>query len=82
MQATDTTYPSLFGLDENGRVWFKRIRDERWTPETDQVVEEYPLCRRCGIGIDSDKDGNCGACAKLTDAEVFAIHRARKGIFK
>lgn len=26
-------------------------------------------CRRCGIGIDNDGDGNCGLCAKFGDRQ-------------
>jgi hypothetical protein len=25
---------------------------------------------RCGLGIDHDNDGNCGVCAKKSDAEI------------
>lgn len=37
----------------------------------DFLAREYAaLCKRCGMGIDHDKEGNCGVCAKWTDEEV------------
>lgn len=28
------------------------------------------ICPRCGMGNDTDGDGNCAICARLTDDEV------------
>ena len=30
-----------------------------------------PNCPRCGLGVDSDGDGNCGICAHWSDEEVM-----------
>lgn len=30
-------------------------------------VKSALRCRRCGVGLDNDNDGNCAVCAKLSD---------------
>ncbi len=36
------------------------------------------LCGRCGLGVDSDGDGNCGRCAHLSDEELYLMADARR----
>lgn len=50
-------------LTENG-VWVNSDKIRR-------AASEPAACQRCGLGIDHDGDGNCGVCAKWSDAEVL-----------
>lgn len=34
------------------------------------------LCTRCYAGMDTDGDGDCGVCAKLTDRQLAGIQDA------
>lgn len=34
---------------------------------------EYQRCKRCGIGIDDDQDGNCAMCANWPDSAAHVV---------
>lgn len=33
----------------------------------------FKNCKRCRIGLDSDGDGNCPVCVRLTNSEVLRM---------
>lgn len=43
-------------------------------------IDEKPICPRCGIGIDHDRDGNCAYCARLPDEVLGRIATSREGV--
>lgn len=43
-------------------------------------LKREDLCKRCYSGIDDDHDGNCHACAKLSDEQAAWMKSNRIGI--
>lgn len=58
-----------------GREWKKVKEPTPLTRLRDKILPRQ--CPRCLFGVDNDGDGNCSFCAKLTDAEAAAFHKAR-----
>lgn len=46
-----------------------------YTPQTG--IMSKTLCPRCLTGVDDDNDGNCGYCARLSDAKIAQLLRMR-----
>ena len=52
-----------------------KYEEEPAAAQTKKDLQES--CPRCGVGIDSDHDGNCPICARLTDVEAARLHALR-----
>lgn len=50
---------------------------EPWIRVVRKALEKQATgtCRRCWMGVDSDDDGNCVLCARLTDEHAEDIRR-------
>ena len=63
-------------LNELLRAELASVRPPAAPKEMSEPTARAVLCQRCEIGIDDDRDGNCGICAKWGEIEL--LQRVRK----